>query len=412
MDNLKRYKFTIENPNDIDIPEIKDNQYFIGINFREDRQIIVYVNNVVKEIDIIDTKNFKFNQILSILLQIYPEHNVIPLRPALRFGFYINYDDYLENRINNVNLTSTKLLNYLEIDYLKSHKITTEQNMKSEQVLESERRLTNTNPQGNGFILCYSNLYYPQSYQFLPDNIRYYFVNNHKNLNPDIVSNIMDLNFDNQINYIIIKNNYCNIDITDDIITKLYKVLKSNGILFIQNAKDININSKLFKRLNKEDVNKSFFVKEPKGDDYLLLMKKEKIRKSNPYDVYSKKIIENICRFQDGSVDQQILMSLKSMSKEDKSEIIPKKSKVFEYYYIQQQLMDDYGVSKEYVDFVFSWFKKYYKIINSNTCPKLYYYAELVSEEQVNKYKDMILNYFDSNQFKIVRMILGLMLLN
>jgi hypothetical protein len=105
-------------------------------------------------------------------------------------------------------------------------------------------------------------------------------------------------------------------------------------------------------------------------------------------------------------------MSLKSMSKEDKSEIIPKKSKVFEYYYIQQQLMDDYGVSKEYVDFVFSWFKKYYKIINSNTCPKLYYYAELVSEEQVNKYKDMILNYFDSNQFKIVRMILGLMLLN
>ena len=412
MDNLKRYKFTIENPNDIDIPEIKDNQYFIGINFREDRQIIVYVNNVVKEIDIIDTKNFKFNQILSILLQIYPEHNVIPLRPALRFGFYINYDDYLENRINNVNLTSTKLLNYLEIDYLKSHKITTEQNMKSEQVLESERRLTNTNPQGNGFILCYSNLYYPQSYQFLPDNIRYYFVNNHKNLNPDIVSNIMDLNFDNQINYIIIKNNYCNIDITDDIITKLYKVLKSNGILFIQNAKDININSKLFKRLNKEDVNKSFFVKEPKGDDYLLLMKKEKITKSNPYDVYSKKIIENICRFQDGSVDQQILMSLKSMSKEDKSEIIPKKSKVFEYYYIQQQLMDDYGVSKEYVDFVFSWFKKYYKIINSNTCPKLYYYAELVSEEQVNKYKDMILNYFDSNQFKIVRMILGLMLLN
>jgi hypothetical protein len=412
MDNLKRYKFTIENLNDIDIKEIKDNQYFIGINFREDRQIIVYVNNVVKEIDIIDTKNFKFNQILSILLQIYPEHNVIPLRPALRFGFYINYDDYLENRINNVNLTSTKLLNYLEIDYLKSHKITTEQNMKSEQVLESERRLTNTNPQGNGFILCYSNLYYPQSYQFLPDNIRYYFVNNHKNLNPDIVSNIMDLNFDNQINYIIIKNNYCNIDITDDIITKLYKVLKSNGILFIQNAKDININSKLFKRLNKEDVNKSFFVKEPKGDDYLLLMKKEKIRKSNPYDVYSKKIIENICRFQDGSVDQQILMSLKSMSKEDKSEIIPKKSKVFEYYYIQQQLMDDYGVSKEYVDFVFSWFKKYYKIINSNTCPKLYYYAELVSEEQVNKYKDMILNYFDSNQFKIVRMILGLMLLN
>ena len=91
--------------------------------------------------------------------------------------------------------------------------------------------------------------------------------------------------------------------------------------------------------------------------------------------------------------------------------MINKTSKDFNYYYIENKLKDDYGVTEEYIRFVFSWFKKYYKIINSNTCPKLYYYAQLVSEDQVNKYKDLILNYFNSKQYKIVRMILGLMVL-
>jgi hypothetical protein len=126
---------------------------------------------------------------------------------------------------------------------------------------------------------------------------------------------------------------------------------------------------------------------------------------------YSNEILDKVCKFPDGSVDEKIMMSLKSIARKDESTMVSKLSKNYNYYYIQQKLMEDYGVTKQYVDFVFSWIKKYYKLIDVNTCPKLYYYSELPSEEQVNKYRDIILNYFDSKKYKLVRMILGLMLL-
>ena len=414
MDTLKRFRILLDNPNVYtnEADDIKEDLYFVGINYVTKEQIILFVNNFVNEIEIIDSVNLTFNQILSILLYIYPNHKIIPLKPMMRFGLKINFEDYLDNRIRNPKITSRKLMNYIEIDYLKRHKLTEDQQKKSDVVLEAERRLTNSNnKRGYGLILCYTNLYYPQSYQFLPDNIRYYFVNKHKNLNPDIVSEIVNIPYKNKIKYIIVKNNYCETIIDEKIMKKLNESLIDNGMLFISNAEKIKYDENLFIKLNYEDIDKELFVRVPEGE-FLILMKKERKQSTTKnYMYYSNEILDKVCKFPDGSVDEKIMMSLKSIARKDESTMVSKLSKNYNYYYIQQKLMEDYGVTKQYVDFVFSWIKKYYKLIDVNTCPKLYYYSELPSEEQVNKYRDIILNYFDSKKYKLVRMILGLMLL-
>jgi hypothetical protein len=431
-----KFKIELDDPDNVkgEIIDISDNQYFLGINFLqkskysekekyidfeftkkidkndlENPQLIIYVNNIVKEIEIIDSKNLSFNSILKILIKLYPNHVVIPLRPVTKFGSSINYADYIENRINNINITSKKLINYIEINYLKKHELTDIQKEKYDSIIKTGNILNNQNVEGLGLIFCYSNLYYPQNFSFLPNNIKYYYVNNNKNLNPDIYSDYISLPFDNKLDVIIIKNGNCEdlFENTKSLIKKIYKLLKKGGIIFIQNGEDIDYDKNLFEKINPQQMNPELFIKSV-SEESLILIKKEK---RYPNQVYSNQIIKNICTFEDGSIDQEILKSLKTLSKEDTSMMINKTSKDFNYYYIENKLKDDYGVTEEYIRFVFSWFKKYYKIINSNTCPKLYYYAQLVSEDQVNKYKDLILNYFNSKQYKIVRMILGLMVL-